>query len=46
MGLPINSPAVYVNSLLLCGPLEDTTSWATESLLNFLADQGYKVFRE
>jgi hypothetical protein len=36
----------YVHDLLLCGPTEPTISRATESLLNFLASQGYKVSRE
>jgi hypothetical protein len=35
-----------VDDLLLCGLLEDNTSWATESLLNFLAGQGYILTRE
>jgi hypothetical protein len=33
----------YVDDLLLCGPTEPVTSRATESLLNFLADRGYKI---
>jgi hypothetical protein len=36
----------YVDDLLLCGPTEPTISRATESLLNFLASQGYKVYRK
>jgi hypothetical protein len=35
-----------VDNLLFCGPLNDTISQATESLLNFLADGGYKVSKE
>jgi hypothetical protein len=33
----------YVDDLLLCGQNEPVISRATESLLNFLADRGYKV---
>jgi hypothetical protein len=33
----------YVDDLLLCGPSEPVISPATESLLNFLADRGYKI---
>jgi hypothetical protein len=36
----------YVDSLLLCEPIEPVTSRATESLLNFLADRGYKISKE
>jgi hypothetical protein len=36
----------YVDDLLLCGPTEPVISRATESLLNFLADRGYKIFKE
>jgi hypothetical protein len=36
----------YVNDQLLCGSTEPFVSRATESLLNFLASQGYKVLRE
>jgi hypothetical protein len=36
----------YVDDLLLCGPTEPVISWATESLLNFLADRGYKISKE
>jgi hypothetical protein len=32
----------YVDDLFLCGPNEPVISWATESLLNVLADRGYK----
>jgi hypothetical protein len=32
--------------LLLCGPNEPVISQATESLLNFLADRGYKISKE
>jgi hypothetical protein len=32
----------YVDDLL-CGPTEPVISWATESLLNFLTDRGYKI---
>jgi hypothetical protein len=33
----------YVDDLLLCAPNEPVISGATESLLNFLADRGYKI---
>jgi hypothetical protein len=36
----------YVDDLLLCGPSEPVISRATESLLNFLADRGYKISKE
>jgi hypothetical protein len=36
----------YVDDLLLCGPSEPVISWTTESLLNFLADRGYKISKE
>jgi hypothetical protein len=36
----------YVDNLLLCGPNEPVISQATESLLNFLADTGYKISKE
>jgi hypothetical protein len=36
----------YVDDLLLCGPSEPVISQATESLLNFLADRGYKIPKE
>jgi hypothetical protein len=36
----------YVDDLLLCGPNEPVISRATESLLNFLADRGYKISKE
>jgi hypothetical protein len=36
----------YVDDLLLSGPTECVISWATESLLNFLADGGYKISKE
>jgi hypothetical protein len=36
----------YVDDLLLCGPDEPVISQATESLLNFLADRGYKISKE
>jgi hypothetical protein len=35
-----------VDDLLLCGPTEPVISQATESLLNFLADRGYKISKE
>jgi hypothetical protein len=36
----------YVDDLLLCGPNEPVISKATESLLNFLTDIGYKISKE
>jgi hypothetical protein len=36
----------YVEELLLCEPNEPVISWATESLLNFLTDSGYKLQRK
>jgi hypothetical protein len=36
----------YVDDLLLCGPNKPVISWATDSLLNFLADRGYKISKE
>jgi hypothetical protein len=36
----------YGDDLLLCGPSEPVISRATESLLNFLADRGYKISKE
>jgi hypothetical protein len=36
----------YGDDLLLCGPAKPVISWATESLLNFLADRGYKIYKE
>jgi hypothetical protein len=36
----------YVDDLLLCGPSEPVISQATESLLNFLAERGYKTSEE
>jgi hypothetical protein len=36
----------YADDLLLCGPNEPVISPATESLLNFLADRGYKISKE
>jgi hypothetical protein len=36
----------YVDDLLLCGPNQPVISRATESLLNFLADRGYKISKE
>jgi hypothetical protein len=36
----------YVDDFLLCRPNEPVISGATESLLNFLADRGYKVSKE
>jgi hypothetical protein len=33
----------YVDDILLCGPTYPVISWATESLLNFLANRGYKI---
>jgi hypothetical protein len=36
----------YVDDLLLCGQNEPVVSQATESLLNFLADKGYKISKE
>jgi hypothetical protein len=35
-----------VNNLLLCEPIEPVISQATESLLNFLADKGFKISKE
>jgi hypothetical protein len=36
----------YGDDLLLCGPSEPVISRATQSLLNFLADRGYKISKE
>jgi hypothetical protein len=36
----------YVDDLLHCGPPEPVISQATEHLLNFLADKGYKISNE
>jgi hypothetical protein len=36
----------YVDDLFICGPPKPIISRATESLVNFLAGQGYKVSRE
>jgi hypothetical protein len=36
----------YVDDLFLCGPTEPVILLATESLLNFLADRGYKISKE
>jgi hypothetical protein len=36
----------YVDDLLLCGPTKPVISLATESLLSFLADRGYKISKE
>jgi hypothetical protein len=36
----------YVDDFLLCGPTEPVISQITESLLNFLADRGYKISKE
>jgi hypothetical protein len=37
----------YIDDLfLLCELTEPVNSWATESLLNFLADTGYKISKE
>jgi hypothetical protein len=36
----------YVDDLLLCGSNEPVISRATESLPNFLADRGYKIYKE
>jgi hypothetical protein len=36
----------YVDDLLLYGLNEPVISQATESLLNFLADRGYKIYKE
>jgi hypothetical protein len=36
----------YVDDLLLCGLTEPFISLAIESLLNFLADRGYKISKE
>jgi hypothetical protein len=36
----------YVDDLLLCGSNKPVISQATESLLNFLADRGYKISKE
>jgi hypothetical protein len=35
-----------VDDLLLCGPHEPVISQATEYLLNFLPDRGYKISKE
>jgi hypothetical protein len=35
-----------VGDLLLCGRTEPDISGATESLLNFLADRGYKISKK
>jgi hypothetical protein len=36
----------YVDEHLLCGLTEPVISWATESLLNFLTDRGYKIYKD
>jgi hypothetical protein len=36
----------YVDDLLLSGPSEPVIVQTTESLLNFLADRGYKISKE
>jgi hypothetical protein len=36
----------YVDDLLLCGPTEPVILQATEFLLNFLVDRGYKISKE
>jgi hypothetical protein len=36
----------YVDDLLLYGPVKPVISQATESILNFLADKGYKISKD
>jgi hypothetical protein len=36
----------YIDDILFCGPNEAVISRATEFLLNFLEDRGYKISKE
>jgi hypothetical protein len=45
-GYPQATLVQYVDDLLLCGTNELVISQATESLLNILADRGYKISKE
>jgi hypothetical protein len=46
MAYPQATLLQYADDLLLCGLTEPVISRATESLLNFLADRGYKISKE
>lgn len=40
---PQTTLTLYVLDVLLWGPTEETISWGTEFILNFLDDGSYKV---
>lgn len=46
MDIPQTTLILYVDDLQLYRPTEETITWGTEFILNFLDDEGYKVMEK